>query len=169
MKQTTRKIAITAIAALVIAAATGVFAAGGYAPGYGYGPGWGGHRGMMGGPGGTYGPGMMGRPGGMYSPGMMGGTGYTDQQISGLKAQLGITPEQESAWNAYVTAVQGRTELMQAHRQVMFNNGPMSTDQRQAFHQQGYNQMQQLFNARDNLYDILTPQQRTTAGNLIGW
>jgi len=162
LKQTT---GTTAIAAVVIGAATGVFAAG-YGPGYG--PGWGGHRGMMGGPGGTYGPGMMGGPGGMYGPGMMGGTGYTDQQISDAKAALGITPDQEDAWNAYVGAIQGRTALMQAHRQGMFTHGPVSPEQRQAFHQQGYNQMQQVFDARRNLYSVLTPQQRSAAGNLIG-
>ncbi len=163
MKSTTRTIALTTIAAVVIGTATAAFAAGGY------GPGWGGHRGMMGGPGGMYGPGMMGGPGGMYGPGMMGGAGYTDQQITTMKAQLGITPAQESALNAYVAALQSRAELMQSHREAMFTTGPVNPDQRLAFHQQGLNQMQQLFDARRNLYDVLTPTQRSTAANLIGW
>ena len=160
MKQSVKRtIVITAIAAVVIATASGVFAGGGY-----YGPGWGGHHGMMGAPGGMYGP--NGAPGGM-----MGGCpqGYTGQPLADLKTPLGISPDQEGAWNHYVAAVEGRTALMQSHRQAMLTNGPVTPEQHLALRQQGFEQMQQVINARRNLYNILTPQQRIRADELIGW
>jgi len=162
MKQSTqRTLAIIGAAALIIGAGSAVFAQG-FGPGYG--PGWGGHRGMMGGPGGFYGPG-----GGRGL--MMGGypAAYTDQQLADLKATLGITPDQEAAWNRYIDAVRGRAELMQSHRQQMFATGPLSPDQRLAFHQQGLEQLQKLTAARRDLYDTLTPQQRAAAGNTTAW
>ncbi|MEJ2589968.1 MAG: Spy/CpxP family protein refolding chaperone [Candidatus Thiodiazotropha sp.] len=171
--RTTRAITFTAIATAAIATATVVFAAGGYGPGMmggpgGYGPG------MTGGRGGGYGPGMMGGPGGYGrgmtgGPGMMGGYGYSDQQITDIKSALGITADQEDAWNAYIGAVRGREAMMQSHWQAMSGNAPMTPEQRLAFHQQGYNQMQQLINARRHLFDVLNPQQRAKADSLIEW
>ena len=197
--RTTRAITFTAIATAAIATATLVFAAGGYGPGMmgdpgsgygpgmmggpgsGYGPGMMGGRGggygpgMMGGRSGGYGPGMMGGPGGGYGrgmmggPGMMGGYGYTDQQVADIKSTLGITADQEDAWNAYIGAVRGREAMMQSHWQAMSSNAPMTPEQRLAFHQQGYNQMQQLIDARRHLFDVLNPQQRAKADSLIEW
>jgi hypothetical protein len=167
--KTARTITLITIAVAIIGTATLAFAAGGYGPGMMGGPGGGYGPGMMGGPGGGYGPGMMGGRGMRGGPGMMGGYGYTDQQITDMKSALGITPDQEGAWNDYISALQGRAQLMQAHRQAMFSNGPISPETRQAYHQQGYSQMQQLFDARRNLFDKLTPQQRSKAGDIIGW
>jgi Spy/CpxP family protein refolding chaperone len=158
MKQTTKRIlGIAAASALLIGATGGVFARGGY------GPGWGGHHGMMGGPGGM--GGMSGGPGWM-----MGGdpVAYTEQQLTQLKTDLGITPEQETAWNAYAEAVQAKAGLMAAHRQAMFGNATVTPEQRQSFHQQGLEQMRQVTQARRDLYAALTPEQQAKAGGLIG-
>jgi hypothetical protein len=162
MKQTTKRfLGIAAASALVIGATTGVFARGGFGPGYG--PGWGGHHGMMGGPGG-----MQGRFGG---PGwMMSGdpAGDTEQRLAQLKTTLGITPEQEASWSAYVDAVKGRADLMASHRQAMFATGSVTPEQRLGFRQEGLAQMQQLTSATRDLYAALTPEQQAKAGGLIG-
>ena len=141
MKQTSKRIlGIAAVSALIIGVATTVIAR----PGFG--PGWGGHHGMM------------------------GGTTATDveQRLTDLKGTLGITADQETAWNAYAQAVEGKVGLMQAHRQTMLNSGPPTPEQRLAFHQQGFNQMQQVQTARQDLLQVLTPEQQALAGNLIG-
>ncbi len=160
-KSTKRTLTLAGAAALILGAG-GVAFAQGYGPGYG--PGWGGHRGMMGGPGGYYGPGM-GR--GM----MMGGYGtiFGDQQLADLKQALAITSDQEPAWNRYADAVKARADLMQTHRQQMFTGGFVSPDQRLTFHQEGLDQLQQVTAARQDLFKELTPQQRATADSYTGW
>ncbi|RLJ20521.1 hypothetical protein DJ031_05730 [bacterium endosymbiont of Escarpia laminata] len=162
MKKTTKQfLGIAAASALVISVASGVFAHGGFGPGFG--PGWGGHHGMMGGPGGMHGPG--GGPGWM-----MGGDPfvYADQQLTGLKSTLGITVEQEDAWNTYEEAVKGKVGVMLSHRQTMFGSGTIAPEQRFTFHQQGLEQMQKVTAASRGLYAVLTPAQQERAGNLIG-
>lgn len=160
-KSTKHTLTLVGAAALIIGTGSIVFAHG-YGPGYG--PGWGGHHGMMGGPGGFYGSGV-GR--GM----MMGGYGmlYGDQQLSGLKEALGITDNQEAAWNKYADAVKARADLMQSHRQQMFTTAPVGQDQRLVFHQEGLDQLRQVTAARQDLYEVLTPQQRATADTYTGW
>ena len=158
MKQTTKRyLGIAAASALVIGVTTGVFAHGGF------GPGWGGHHRMMGGPHGMHGPGG----GGGW---MMGGdpVAYAEQQLNGLKAKLGITADQESAWNAYEQAVKGKAAVMLSHRQAMSGSGSMTPEQRFAFHQQGLDQMQKVTIASRDLYNVLTPEQQGKAGNLMG-
>lgn len=160
-KSSKRTLTLVGAAALIIGAGSVAFAQG-YGPGYG--PGWGGRHGMMGGPGGYYGPGM-GR--GM----MMGGyaTVYGDQQLADLKEALAITPDQETAWNRYADAVKRRADLMQTHRQQMFSDGFVNPDQRLTFHQEGLDQLRQVSAARQDLYKVLTPQQRATADTYTGW
>jgi hypothetical protein len=122
---------------------------------------------------------MIGGPGGMHG---MGGSGRlmkgnpaanVEQRLTKLKGTLDITADQEAVWNAYAAAVEGRVGLMQAHRQSMLNSGPPSPEQRLAFHQQGFNQMQQVRQARQDLLQVLTPEQQSRAGKLIslkcGW
>jgi hypothetical protein len=57
---------------------------------------------------------------------------------------------------------------MLSHRAVMFGGGPSGRDQRAAFHQQGFGQMQQVFTAANNLEGVLTPAQKTKAGGWLG-
>ena len=81
--------------------------------------------GMMGGPG--YGYGMMGN----YGPGMMGGcpmmgatadgkiSTFAAGRIAFLKAELGITDAQKSAWDAYAVTINGNLQSMQGMWQTM--------------------------------------------------
>ena len=156
MQQTTKRVlGIAALSALAIGVTTTIIAR----PGFG--PGWTGHHGMMGGPRGMHG---MGGPGWMMSGDP---TTNVAQRLTELKGSLDITADQEAAWNAYAAAVEGRVGLMQAHRQSMLNSGPPSPEQRLAFHQQGFNQMQQVRHTRQGLLQVLTPEQQSRAGNLI--
>ncbi|MCB1829876.1 MAG: Spy/CpxP family protein refolding chaperone [Chromatiaceae bacterium] len=186
MKQTTKRyLGIAAASALVIGVASGVFAQAGFGPGYGpgLGQGCGGPGGMMGGPGGMMGnpgrmpagPGrMMGGPRGMRGPG--GGPGCmqsgdpvasTEQRLSGLKSALEITADQEAAWNAYAEAVKGKAGLMLDHRQNMMGSAGVAPEQRFAYRQQGLEQMQRVTTTGRDLYNVLTPEQQTRAGNLL--
>jgi hypothetical protein len=169
MKQTTNQFLAITAAAILIGTAGNAIAHGGY------GPGWGGPGGMMGGPGGMGPPGMIGGPGGMpgiaRGPGAMKGTdpvAYTDQRLAQAKAELGITPEQEAAWTRYADAAKAKAELMAAHRQAMFGGETVTPEQRQAFHQEGQAQRQQVATATRELYAVLTPQQQASAGALLG-
>lgn len=145
MKKTTKQfLGIAAASALVISVASGVFAHGGFGPGFG--PGWGGHHGMMGG-----------------DP-----VANVDQRLTGLKSTLGITVDQEDAWNTYEEAVKGKVGVMLSHRQTMFGSGTIAPEQRFIFHQQGLEQMQKVTVASRGLYAVLTPAQQGRAGNLIG-
>jgi protein CpxP len=157
MKQITKRIlGIAAASALVIGAANGVLA-------HGFGPGWGGHPGMMGGAGSMHGP--FGGPGQMMGADP---TAYSDQQLAELETRLGITPEQESAWDNYADAVKAKAALMTSHRSAMTGAYSIGPDQRQAFHQQGMEQMQRVQDAARGLYAVLSPEQQTAAGTLIG-
>ncbi len=146
MKQTNKRIlTLTAVTALAIGVAGGVYARGGF------GPGWGGPHGMMGG------PGMMGG-----GPGL-----FQTQNLDQLKTDLAITPEQEAAWNSYAEAVKAKVTLMDSHRQAMLD-GTVTPDQRFTFHQEGQAQMQKVFAARQALYGVLTPEQRSKTANPVG-
>ncbi len=163
MKQASKRVlGIVALSALLIGAGTTLVSArGGY--GYGYGPGWGdGYYGMQGGPGR-----MHGRRGGR---GMMWGGpgGFAAGNLQQLKTDLGITPEQEAAWNSYVEAVQGKTDLMASHRQARFS-GTVTPQQHLSFRQEGLAQMQKVLDARKGLHAVLTPEQQTKAGALTGF
>ncbi|WP_051301717.1 Spy/CpxP family protein refolding chaperone [Sedimenticola selenatireducens] len=188
MKQKTKRdLSIVAVSMLAIGVTGVVLAQGGFGPGSG--PGWGGHQAMMGSPGGMHNPGgmmggprgmhnpggMMGGPGGMYNPGagrggMMGGdpVAFTDQRLTELKSALGVTGEQEKAWNTYADALKGQADMMMSHRQLMFGGEQITAEQRFAFHQQGLDQMQKIATASRDLYSTLTPEQQAKAGNLIG-
>lgn len=164
MKQTSKQgLALVAASALAIAAVTGVFAGGWQGMGHGMG----GHQGMMGGPGGMMG---MGRGGiGGMGQGMFGSVEQTRERLGQARTELGITGAQQDAWQAYEQAVLGQSALMSAHRETMMGSGSRPTgDQRVAMHQQGSQMMQQTTQARQGLYQVLTPQQRAQADNLIG-
>lgn len=125
-------------------------------PGFGgYGPGYG--PGMMGG-----GPGMMGG-----GPGMMMGWGHgrmfagkdTDiarfqqERLGELKSQLGITAEQQPAWDAFAARAAEQAKVMQALR----NDGSATMPERMQQRQKAMASMSESFT---RLYEVLTPQQR---------
>lgn len=154
-----RLITLGAAALLAAASATGAYAWGGFGPGGGK-PCWGG-------PGGGGGPGAMRGMGG--GPGwMMADPAYTEQALTEQKTQLGITADQEAAWNAYQEAVKAQSGLRASHRQ-MWLAGPVTAEQRFNMRQQGLEQMQKLNQASRDLYGALTPEQQSRADTLLGF
>lgn len=117
-------------------------------------------------------PGMMGGWGammGMGPGGMMGGS-VSDMtaRLTDIKGELGITPAQEDAWKAYEQAVINQSTVMNAHRQTMWS-GPMPppVDQRAAMHQQGTETMQKTAQAAQGLDQVLSPEQKARADDLL--
>jgi periplasmic protein CpxP/Spy len=174
--RTNRKVLLAALAASVMATTAGVYAQPG--PGhYGGGPGmmgWGPH-GWGGGPGMMGGPGFMGPRGG-YGPGS--GAGLTgprganvaanqDARLTYLKSELKITPTQESAWNAYSTAMKQQAESMQAMRNQMFaaaqSGVPERFTQRAELMKQRAAGADTMAAAIKDLYAALTPEQKALA------
>ena len=156
---------IALVGTVTIGIASVVLAKGGFGPG----PGWGGHHTMMG-QGMGHGPqGMMGRGMGFGPRGMMQGAGinYSDEELNEIKSKIGITSEQESAWNDYVNAIKSRATLMQAHQEIRANNSQTFFKEHETFQKQGLAQMQQVSSATSALTEILTPEQQKLAGNLI--
>ena len=180
---TTRKI-LTGVVAAGLAAATALAFAdppGGFGPG-----GWGGGQrgaGMMA-QGGGYGPGMMGYGGqrGGYGPGATAGApceGFgpgaaagagpverSEQRLSFLKNELKITPEQQSAWNAYTEHAKAQAATMEA-----FHAQPAAAAQtpaeRSELRAERMNlrakQVTAMSAAVKDLYAVLTPEQKAVA------
>jgi hypothetical protein len=158
MKQTTKRLlGITAASALAVGIANAVFAQGGFGPGYG--PGWGGHHGMTGGPRGMGGP--YGGPGRM-------GTSYRAQDLAQLETALGITADQQAAWDAYVDAVRGRNDLREAHREARFSSTGVTPEELLEFRAEGLAQKQKMLDARRDLYATLTSEQQARFGAPAG-
>lgn len=158
MRQSNRALfGLVTASVLSIGAVTGVLAAGTQGAAAGY-PGM--YPGMMGGRGGMMGMG----PGGM----MGGSVPDTTARLTEIKAELGINRAQEDAWKAYEQAVINQSALMNAHRQTMWS-GPMPppVDQRAAMHRQGTETMQQTAQAAQGLYQVLTPEQKARADDLL--
>jgi Spy/CpxP family protein refolding chaperone len=169
----TYKIITGAAAVLSLALAATVYAhpGGGWGPGYGMGPGMGPGYGM--GPG--HGMGM--------GPGMGRGMGAADvtaaatARTAQLKAELKITPAQETAWKAYEAAVTQQAAAMQAMRtqmQALMQNAQPGTTapdwaaQREAMFKQRQAGMQAHTAAVKDLYAVLTPEQRAIADRDMG-
>ena len=120
-------------------------------------PGFGGH-----GPG--YGPGMMGGGG----PGMMMGWGhgrmfasndtgiakFQQEQLGQLKSQLGITAEQQPAWDAFAARAAEQAKTLQALRN---DTGTATMPERM---QQRQKAMGTMSESLTRLYEVLTPKQR---------
>ena len=181
---TTRKLLTGAAAAAGLAAATALVYAD---PAVGFGPGgWGGGHmgaGMMQ-QGGGYGPGMMGyggprggdgpgaaagAPCGGFGPGAAAGAGpvaRTEQRLSFLRNELKITPQQESAWNAYAEQAKAQASTMEAfHAQPPA--AAQSPTERFEQHAARMNlrakQITAMSTALKDLYAVLTPEQKAVA------
>jgi len=182
MKRTT-KIALAVGAALSLGLAAGQLTAhpadegwGGNGPGYGmhgYGMhGYGMHGyGMHGygrGPGSGMGYGMPG-----YGMGYGAYPGGAEERLAGLKSELGITAEQEPAWQAFVESVKQREE----ERAAMFAKRreaqaaaslPERLAQRDEFFKQRQAEQQASTAALKELYAALSPQQKAIADERFG-
>ena len=181
---TNRKFLVAAAAMAALAAGAGAYAQGG--PGYfGGGPGmmgWGAGPGMMGGPGfmgprAGYGPGAgaggAGARGGGYGPGVGANVAANqDARLAYLKAELKITPAQESAWNTYAAVMKREAESMQALRNQMFaaaqSGGPEQFAQRAELMKQRAARAETMSTAVKDLYGALTPEQKALADLHLG-
>ncbi len=142
MKTTRKTLLSIAVVSALIVAAVGALEARGFGPGGG--PGWGGHPGMMRGP-----------------------AAFDPAQLEQQKTGLGITAQQESAWNNYVAAIQAKSELMLSHRQTRFS-GTVTPDQMLSLREEGLAQMQKVNAATRDLYTVLTPEQKTQFAGAVG-
>lgn len=190
MKRATKiLLALGTAATLGLAAATVSAHPYGYGPGWGgghmggYGPGYGMGHGMMGGYGpgpgmmGGYGPGYGPGPGmmGGYGPGfgMMGAWGNVEEGLAALKAELGITAKQDSAWQAYADNVKKHQQTRQAwfekmHEARSAGSAPERLEQHTEFMKQRQAEMEANVSALKNLYATLSPEQKEIADQRFG-
>ena len=147
----------------------------------GYGPGAG-HGAMGYGPGagrGDMGPGMMGYgPGagrGQMGPGMWSNPAAAiEGHLAALKVELKITPDQDSAWQAFTTKARQQAETMlarRAQRSAQAPGAPVPAPERLAqrteLAKQGVASMESMSAAVKDLYAALTPEQKTIADQLL--
>jgi protein CpxP len=112
-----------------------------------------------------FGPGMGMGPG--HGP-MAGADSATtiDSRLADLKAQLKITPVQESAWQAFTGAAKQQATSMQALRAQMqggTGTAPERMGQRTELMQQRSAAMTTMTDAFNALYAVLTPEQKAIA------
>jgi len=154
---------------LVVMTAVAAAPEGTVGPYQGMGPGFGG-MGMM--HGGAYG----GMHGGMYG-GMYGGgpAAMSAQYLTGLKTALAITPQQETAWQAFAAKASEQAAVMQAthlqqHQAIDATTpAPDRMAQRLGLMTQHLAGMQAVNAAFKDLYAVLTPQQRSVADQQFGF
>ena len=132
---------------------------GGYGQGYGMGPG------MMGG----YGPGYGMGPQGMYNA----YPGTAEERLTGLKSELGITADQDTAWQAFVKNAKQQNENRQAwfakmHEARSAGSLPELLAQQTEFMKQRQAEMEANAAALKDLYATLTPEQKTIADQRFG-
>jgi LTXXQ motif family protein len=134
--------------------------------GRGYGMGYGNHMGGYGMGGGYH----MG-PGYGSGYGMGSGMGYgdpraVDEQLTDLRATLGITDKQQGAWQSFADSLKKQAENRQAwfdkmHESQTAKTAPERFAQRDAAMKQHQDDMTAVTVALGKLYDALTPEQRT--------
>jgi LTXXQ motif family protein len=182
MKNTT-KIALAVGAALSLGLAAAELTAhpsgmgwGSEGQGYGmqgYGPGNGMGYGMHGdGPGNGMGYGMHGDGPG-YGMGYGAQPGAAADRLQGVKSELGITEQQEPAWQAFVNSVKQREESRQAQFAKMRESRsagslPEMLAQRDEFFKEQQAERQAGTAALKDLYAALSPEQKTVADRVFG-
>jgi hypothetical protein len=134
------------------------------------GPGWMG-QGWMPGPG-WMGPRMMMGPGWM-GPMMGDPRPYIEGRLAFLKAQLGIKPAQEQAWNAYAEAYRSAAASMAAvHDQMMSGGMPATLPERMRWQEQVLSSrleaIKALGEAATTLYNALDQDQKQRANVFLG-
>ncbi len=140
--------------------------------------------GMMGQGAGTVGPGMMG-PAMMGGCGMIGGMGHggmrgmmmtsmpmTEAKLAYMKADLGITDAQASAWEDYARAVRTQYSAMDAMRgdmmKAMGGSALDRMDARIKALETVVDNLKALKPATTALYAVLTDAQKEKANQLLG-
>ena len=171
--KSTRKILSGTIVAAALAASS-MFV---HAQPQGPGPGW--RDGPQGGPGmmmhGGPGPHSMGPGAGGGHRGMGSGTwqnpaAMVEGHLAALKVELKITPEQESAWQAFATKSRQQAATMLARRTEMVKQhhaaplaAPDRLAQRAAFMKEAAANMETMAGAVKDLYAVLSPEQKALA------
>jgi hypothetical protein len=144
--------------------------AGGYGPGYGmrgFGMGYGMHGNGMG-PGAGMGYGMHG-----YGMGFGASPEAAEDRLDGLKSELGITAQQEPAWQAFVKSVKQREESRSAwfakQREARAAGSlPERLAQRDEFFKQQQAERQASTAALKDFYAALSPEQKAIADQRFG-
>ncbi len=175
----TRKFLVGTIAAAALAASSAVV----YAQPAGPGAGWRDCPGAAGGPGAGrgsmgYGPGARSGGPGMMHHGPGAGRGgmwsnpaaAVEGHLAALKVELKITPDQDTAWQAFTTKARQQADTMVARRAKMFSQAPATPQsaperlaQRTEFAKQGVASMEVMSAAVKDLYAVLTPEQKVLA------
>jgi periplasmic protein CpxP/Spy len=116
--------------------------------------------------------------GGMHGPGPMAGnmqaggpSAMAESRLAYLKAELKITANQESAWQAFSGKVRQQAEAMQAMRGKMQNvagSVPERMDQRSEMMRQRMGAMDSMNAAMKDLYAVLSPEQKAIADQRFG-
>ena len=137
----------------------------GYGPGAGMGPG----MGPGGGPG-SMGYGPMGRGMGPHAFGNP--AAFADWRLSGLKSELKITADQESAWKAFADQTKQQVEAMQAWMTSVQGSAQATAPERLELHSQimkkRQEQLEKTSTAFKSLYAVLTPEQKALADQSVG-
>lgn len=134
----------------------------GMGAGMGYGMGSGDHMGYGMGPGYHMGPGYGMAPGGMFA----GNSGAVTARLDSLKSALGITDNQQQAWQAFAGSVTKQAESRRAwfdqmHESQTPRTAPDRLTQRSEAMKQHQADLESVTTALKKLYDVLTPEQRT--------
>jgi protein CpxP len=110
------------------------------------------------------GPGLYGRMSAMHGSPMFGDqAARAEQHLADLKAQLSITPAQETQWQAFADSVKQQAQTMAAMHASMQSAPSTSTermDQHIAFMKLGLDNMEAVDSAAKHLYGVLTPEQQ---------
>ena len=107
--------------------------------------------------------------------GMMGGTdasAFTEGRIAFLKAELGVTDAQKSAWEAYAAALKKNLEGMQGTRQammkVMQSKSPVErVDERISMMEGRLSTLKEIKPALATFYNALSDDQKKKADQLL--
>ncbi|MGB7502337.1 MAG: Spy/CpxP family protein refolding chaperone [Azonexus sp.] len=116
--------------------------------------------------------------GGMHGPGPMAGnmqaggpSAMVESRLASLKAELKITADQESAWQAFSGKARQQAETMQAMRgkmQSAAGSAPERMDQRSEMMRQRIGAMDSMSAAMKDLYAVLSPEQKAIADQRFG-
>ena len=89
-----------------------------------------------------------------------------------LKSELGITANQEAAWQGFAGKAKGQVETMQAQRAAFTaadKTAPERLAQRAAFAKQRAANIETMSAAVKDLYETLTPEQKAVADQRLAF
>ena len=98
-------------------------------------------------------------PGGVSDWASVDPTEYAEQFLEQQRSNLGISPDQEAAWNAYADAVRDKAGFMKTHREAMAK-AAITPEERLSMRQKGFAKTQKMGLASRDLDAVLTPEQK---------